>query len=36
MRREGIKEMMADLDIEVGVYLLPFLRMKSKLKLNEE
>lgn len=36
MGREGVKEMMADLDIEIGVYLVPFLRMKSRLKTKEE
>lgn len=35
-RRENVKEMMADLDIEVGFYLLPFLRMKRRLKTKEE
>lgn len=36
MRREMVEEMMADLDVEVGIYLLPFLRMKSKLKRKED
>lgn len=36
MGREGVKEMMADLDIEIGMYLVPFLRMKKRLKTKEE
>lgn len=36
MERETLKEMMVDLDIEIGVYLLPFLGIKSRLKTNEE
>lgn len=36
MGRERVEEMMAYLDVEVGIYLLPFMRMKNRLKTKED